>query len=171
MDLVNLARGGHASPTDVIVAVSAPLVSVGLIGWAIYATTRRVRWGLKFDGPALTGTAQVLSVNSNFSLWSAMWSYHLMGYRIGLRVAVPGYPVYDVTVETRGDIYRTSLGWAQVGRTIAVQVDSANLQKVRVDLSRPVGAPPGWYPDPSGQPVQRYFDGRQWTVSVQRPPH
>jgi hypothetical protein len=24
--------------------------------------------------------------------------------------------------------------------------------------------PPGWYPDPSGRPVQRYFDGRTWTV-------
>lgn len=22
---------------------------------------------------------------------------------------------------------------------------------------------PGWYPDPSGAPAQRYFDGRQWT--------
>jgi hypothetical protein len=24
-------------------------------------------------------------------------------------------------------------------------------------------APPGWYPDPSGRPGQRYFDGAQWT--------
>ena len=23
--------------------------------------------------------------------------------------------------------------------------------------------PPGWYPDPSGAPEQRYFDGTQWT--------
>ena len=23
--------------------------------------------------------------------------------------------------------------------------------------------PPGWYPDPSGQPGQRYFDGLRWT--------
>jgi len=22
---------------------------------------------------------------------------------------------------------------------------------------------PGWYPDPSGVPVQRWFDGTQWT--------
>ncbi len=28
----------------------------------------------------------------------------------------------------------------------------------------PSGAPPGWYPDPSGAPGrQRYFDGQQWT--------
>jgi hypothetical protein len=25
---------------------------------------------------------------------------------------------------------------------------------------------PGWYPDPSGAPVQRYFDGQQWTDNV-----
>ena len=24
--------------------------------------------------------------------------------------------------------------------------------------------PPGWYPDPSGAPGQRYFDGQQWTT-------
>jgi hypothetical protein len=34
-----------------------------------------------------------------------------------------------------------------------------------VDLTpRPAGPPPpGWYPDPSGAPGQRYWDGRTWT--------
>jgi uncharacterized membrane protein len=27
-------------------------------------------------------------------------------------------------------------------------------------------ATPGWYPDPSGQPVQRYFHGTRWTDQV-----
>jgi hypothetical protein len=27
----------------------------------------------------------------------------------------------------------------------------------------PPSAPPGWYPDPSGRPGQRYFDGLRWT--------
>lgn len=31
-------------------------------------------------------------------------------------------------------------------------------------------AAPGWYPDPSGQPGQRYFDGRQWTTQAPPPP-
>ncbi|MCT7365628.1 DUF2510 domain-containing protein [Mycolicibacterium llatzerense] len=27
-------------------------------------------------------------------------------------------------------------------------------------------APPGWYPDPHGAPVNRYFDGNQWTAAI-----
>jgi hypothetical protein len=30
-------------------------------------------------------------------------------------------------------------------------------------LGQTVSAPPGWYPDPSGAPGQRYWDGHQWT--------
>jgi hypothetical protein len=26
--------------------------------------------------------------------------------------------------------------------------------------------PPGWYPDPHGQPMNRWYDGRQWTEHV-----
>lgn len=26
--------------------------------------------------------------------------------------------------------------------------------------------PAGWYPDPSGLPVQRYWDGQQWTSTT-----
>jgi len=34
-------------------------------------------------------------------------------------------------------------------------------------MSYPAPAPqPGWYPDPSGGPRQRYFDGHQWTISA-----
>jgi Protein of unknown function (DUF2510) len=38
-------------------------------------------------------------------------------------------------------------------------------------MSYPAPLPqPGWYPDPSGGPGQRYFDGHQWTVSAPPPP-
>jgi Protein of unknown function (DUF2510) len=34
-------------------------------------------------------------------------------------------------------------------------------------MSYPAPAPqPGWYPDPSGGPGQRYFDGHQWTIAA-----
>lgn len=34
-----------------------------------------------------------------------------------------------------------------------------------------VGPPPAWYPDPSGQPGQRYWDGAQWTHFTHPPTH
>jgi threonine/homoserine/homoserine lactone efflux protein len=38
-------------------------------------------------------------------------------------------------------------------------------------MSYPAPAPqPGWYPDPSGGPGQRYFDGHQWTIGAPPPP-
>jgi Protein of unknown function (DUF2510) len=30
--------------------------------------------------------------------------------------------------------------------------------------------PPGWYPDPSGAPHQRYWDGARWTDHIAPPP-
>jgi hypothetical protein len=37
-------------------------------------------------------------------------------------------------------------------------------------MSYPAPAPqPGWYPDPTGGPGQRYFDGHQWTIAAPPP--
>jgi energy-coupling factor transporter transmembrane protein EcfT len=36
-------------------------------------------------------------------------------------------------------------------------------------LNEPTLPPPGWYPDPSGAQAQSYWDGRQWTASMQPP--
>lgn len=36
-------------------------------------------------------------------------------------------------------------------------------------MSAPQSAAPGWYPDPSGQPGQRYFDGTNWTLTAPPP--
>ncbi len=35
----------------------------------------------------------------------------------------------------------------------------------------PPATPPGWYPDPAGQPVQRYWDGATWTAFTHPPGH
>jgi hypothetical protein len=37
-------------------------------------------------------------------------------------------------------------------------------------MTNPAAPQPGWYPDPSGAPGQRYFDGRQWTHHAVPPP-
>ena len=34
----------------------------------------------------------------------------------------------------------------------------------------PTGPPAGWYPDPSGQPVLRWWDGATWREQTQVPP-
>lgn len=31
---------------------------------------------------------------------------------------------------------------------------------------QPTATPAGWYPDPSGAPIQRYWDGTSWSVHV-----
>lgn len=53
-------------------------------------------------------------------------------YRLKLRVEIPGYAPYDVN-----------------GATVAVQADSADLQKVRIDSGQPAPARVGW----SGPPL------------------
>jgi hypothetical protein len=34
---------------------------------------------------------------------------------------------------------------------------------------RPASVPAGWYPDPSGAPGMRYWDGSQWNLTAQLP--
>jgi hypothetical protein len=38
-------------------------------------------------------------------------------------------------------------------------------------MNQPPPTPPaGWYPDPTGGPGQRYFDGQKWTIMAPPPP-
>jgi hypothetical protein len=49
--------------------------------------------------------------------------------------------------------------------------DPRHITPQDVQMSYPAPAPqPGWYPDPSGAPGQRYFDGAQWTLQAPPPP-
>jgi hypothetical protein len=177
MDLVNLAY--NASPTEMVngwqlyqYAGTAFIFAV-LIGAFIFFLVCEVRMArpTRFKGPALTGTAELLSLAPAGGLAAfGATSYRRPVYWIGLRVEIPGRPPYDVTVTTP-----VGSGWlweraARPGGTYAAQVDSANPENVRFDYRQPVGTPPGWwYPDPSGAQAQRYWDGRQWTASVQPP--
>jgi len=96
----------------------------------------------KINGPALTGTARILSVK--VIVWGG-YAFGLLGLalsesyacRTALRVEVPGREPYDVTV--RGHVpkrlYRDLEGG---GRTVAVQVDSTNPKRVRIDFNQPI---------------------------------
>ncbi|HUO37881.1 MAG TPA: DUF2510 domain-containing protein [Mycobacterium sp.] len=46
----------------------------------------------------------------------------------------------------------------------------ARARKPLSEESRTTSPAPGWYPDPSGAPGKRYFDGRQWAEYLADPP-
>jgi hypothetical protein len=62
--------------------------------------------------------------------------------------------VTGIAYQYRHDSYQQWLAWGHIplqchpGTTVGATAHRA---------------PPGWYPDPSGAPGQRYFDGRDWT--------
>jgi hypothetical protein len=111
--------------------VAGLAVGVGIPIVLIYLLFMRAR-NPKIRGPALTGTAQVLSLETTGGVINNV-NYVC---RIGLRVEVRGREPYDVTV--RRLIPVTAMAAVQPGSIIAVQVDSANPHSVRIDLSQPV---------------------------------
>lgn len=68
---------------------------------------------------------------------------------------------------------RQEVGWtrARSQRKIALSArlasNSSSSTTGRSSVSWHQSAPPGWYPDPSGEPMQRWWDGAQWTPHTQ----
>lgn len=83
----------------------------------------------KISGPALTGTAQVLSVQTTGTMINQ--SYVL---QISLRVQVQDRPPYDVTVSRR--IHPVQMAAIQPGAVIPVRVDAADPNVVEFDFNR-----------------------------------
>jgi hypothetical protein len=109
------------------------------IGALIYAVVMQVRMvsPAKFRGPALTGTARVLSDRMLFGT-NATWQR-----RLTLRVEIPGRPPYDVkiNVSLNTDAAQMALGpdrRHREGRIVSVRVDSANPKRVWIDFSKPM---------------------------------
>lgn len=50
------------------------------------------------------------------------------------------------------------------------QVRAAIEQAVNTAAAPSTGPPPGWYEDPQGQAVQRWWDGTRWTEHTNRAP-
>jgi hypothetical protein len=104
---------------------------------AIFGTVGVMAWRLrepKISGPALTGTAQILSVKQTAGSTQEGRNLPL---QIGLRVQVPGRQPYDVTVKRRVDLVHVAR--VQPGATVPVQVDATNPQEVGIDFNQPLG--------------------------------
>jgi hypothetical protein len=131
MDPAYLAYETNPSGGELIVfCLVIGFMVIGVAGFIAFMV--RLGRDPKIKGPALTGTAQVLTVArrgfavGNYPARSAL--------RIGLRVEIPGRQPYDVTIQ------QAFVPWAipEVGMTVPVEVEAANPQNVRIDLSRPM---------------------------------
>ncbi|MCV7096791.1 DUF2510 domain-containing protein [Mycobacterium kubicae] len=84
----------------------------------------------------------------------------------------------------RAQTHNLAAGWWSVMSLlllnwIALFSNHSAIRKVRALAQQPhapaqlaaPSTPPGWYPDPSGQPVQRYWDGGTWTHWTHPPSH
>jgi hypothetical protein len=86
----------------------------------------------KIRGPALTGTALVLSLRK--TLWPMQGEKDILPLRIRLRVEVPGRQPYDVKVRRFVNAIHVT-GRLQTGATVPVRVDATHPQKVRLDFN------------------------------------
>ena len=120
MDLVGLAYSGALFG----------LVIGALI--FLVVSRERMRRATQFKGPALRGTAQVVSAGPVTALEAQNLGFQVVKgrlCRLGLRVEIPGRPPYDATVPAP---------LMQQGSRLAVWVDSANPENVRIDFNQPI---------------------------------
>lgn len=80
----------------------------------------------RFSGPALTGVARILSVQSTGTVINDRYVC-----KISLSVEVPGREPYEATV--RQAVHPIQMASVQPGLVVPVQVDSANPSKVRIE--------------------------------------
>jgi hypothetical protein len=94
--------------------------------------------GPKFKGAPVMGSAQILALRPTGSSIQRGGMPPSYSCQVGLRVQVPNQPPYDVTVSQYVD--SMTIPSLQPGTHVAVQVDSANPQTVKIDFSQGIGA-------------------------------
>jgi hypothetical protein len=113
-------------------AAIGPVIAIASVALAITLYVRSRNPAIR--GPALTGTAQVLSVQTTGAMINQRYVL-----KIALMVQVPGRGPYSVFVSRQ--IHPIQMAAIQPGRIVPVQVDAANPQNVQFDFNRPVAAP------------------------------
>jgi hypothetical protein len=91
-----------------------------------------------FQGPALTGTAQVLAWIPHVGPRSTNYlTWHV--YELPLRVEVPGRQPYEVSVTQRVPSWVMTAACRHPDMFVPVLVDSINPMNVWIDFDHPIG--------------------------------
>lgn len=118
------------------------LLALIFVAWHVIRLPwiRRLKRGPAFKGPALTGTGRILSVDVYGSIQRNIGSKTVC--QIALWVEVPGHQPYTVMARQlmRPRVYLRVVRGVARGESVvfAVQVDSTNLQRVRIDFNQPI---------------------------------
>jgi hypothetical protein len=104
-----------------VVGFGVPLLVVAgiLVLWNVNIRKSR------FKGPALTGTARVVSLEG-----TSIGTGASLVCKFGLSVTIPGRAPYDVAL--RWPVQLVNIPRVQPGADLPVKVDSADLQKVKI---------------------------------------
>jgi hypothetical protein len=158
-DAVDLASNWEASPAanpvwHFVQVGGGIALLIGIVAVFLQSQLRSVRYGKSFRGPALNGTAEVLAAARRPGLQPAFVfsnSRRAVLCDLQLRVQLPGREPYDAAVIAPidsealidlcvvGQRWEPSQPWkVKPHKVFPVQVDSTNLQLVRVDFRRPI---------------------------------
>jgi hypothetical protein len=120
-----------------------PLMLLIALAWVAFFLflyhRRRKKYGgpPRFVGPPLAGTARILFVVPEGRGPPSPYAKNAPIRAIALNVKIPGHQPYDATA--RQEVPVAVLGRIQFhGGTVAVQVDSTNLNYVRIDFDQPI---------------------------------
>ena len=111
-----------------LLGLGMPVVVMLIVAVSLY----RIRKP-RFTGPALIGIARIQSLASTGTVINNRYVC-----KIRLRVEISGHEPYEVTV--RQAVHPISMASVQPGSVVRVQVDSENLQKVRIDSGQSMRA-------------------------------
>jgi hypothetical protein len=126
-----------ASPWGLLATL---LIVVGIVAFYFYMQGRKRKlFGgpPKFVGPPVAGTGRILFVSREGRGHPPLDSEHPVIRAVRLEVRIPGHKPYDATAVQEIPVpalYRID----PHGGTVAVQVDSTNLNYVRIDFDQPI---------------------------------